>query len=106
MAKEEGEEKKVLLRFASAVRLRDTVRLLAELGYSSARGCVYRLPLGDYMLYLRLPRGKCRFAVLLGILEEYGQREENPAAPAYLFEYGECLCPEETLKKMIATSPV
>ena len=102
MAKEEAEEKKVLLRFATEGRLWEAVRLLSGLGYGGARGCVYRLCAGDFMLYLLLPRGRCRFAVLIGILEEYGQREENPAALAYLREYGECLFPEQPLRKMIA----
>ena len=101
MAKENGEEKRMLLRFSERERMWAAVRLLLRLGYGGARGSAYRLATGEYLLWVQGLRGKYRYSVLLGMMEEYGQREENAAAVAYWQEYGECLWQEQSLRKMI-----
>ena len=98
----EKKTKTALYRFESLAELCAAVGKLdaPPLGEESA---LYTMGDGSYFLSLPIPEeGSGRLFSPYSFFEEYGTRERNTLYPAYLREYGTCLCSEGALHYILS----
>lgn len=99
----EEEREAAFFRFSSFADLAAAVARLEDGGLSKTKSALYMMGEEGYFLFLSLPkrRGERTFSPY-HFLEEYGERVRSVFYPAYVREYGTCLCERDAFSYILA----